>query len=115
MSAGNACEASIRPPQRESIDLTDIPWRNYSRSFTDQSVDPCASDRRLGRLPFAAVAPTDLPLGLVQASSEDQPVDSLLEFKSFFFLKEVQENFLSFLSSGSAGSTEHLLGRHGGI
>jgi hypothetical protein len=38
-------------------------------------------------------------------------VDSLLEFKSFFFLKEVQENFLSFLSSGDDGSTGHLLSR----
>jgi hypothetical protein len=40
-------------------------------------------------------------------------VDSLLEFKVFFFLKEVQENFLSFLSSGSDGSTGHLLSRDG--
>jgi hypothetical protein len=40
-----------------------------------------------------------------------EQVDSLLEFKSFFFLKEVQENFLSFLSSGDDGSTGHLLSR----
>ena len=45
-----------------------------------------------------------------------QWVDSLLEFKSFFFLKEVQANALSFLSalsflnSASDEGTGHLLG-----
>jgi hypothetical protein len=44
-------------------------------------------------------------------------VDSLLEFKSFFFLKGVQGNALSFLSalsflnSASDESTGHLLSR----
>jgi hypothetical protein len=38
-------------------------------------------------------------------------VDSLLKFKSFFFLKEVQGNALSFLNSASDENTGHLLSR----
>jgi hypothetical protein len=46
-------------------------------------------------------------LGVIRAQ-----VDSLLKFKTFFFLKGVQGNALSFLRSGADGSTEHLLGRN---
>ena len=54
---------------------------------------------------------------VVRPRHNAQRVDSLLEFKSFFFLKEVQGNALSFLSalsflnSASDESTGHLLGR----
>ena len=43
-----------------------------------------------------------------------EQVDSLLKFKSFFFLKEVQGNALSFLTSASDSSTGHLLSGDGG-
>jgi len=47
----------------------------------------------------------------VPAQAESKQVDSLLKFKSFFFLKEVQGNALSFLNSASDENTGHLLSR----
>jgi len=67
-------------------------------------------------LEFALAEPSDdgvrlrrilSTLGVIRAL-----VDSLLKFKTFFFLKGVQGNALSFLRSGADGSTEHLLSRH---